>query len=233
MMKRLAEFLTQMVASDRGGSSQLLGTSRRRFLEQCVCAAGLGSVDQNVAHIRREDFLSWLKQLKYPQWHLGDLFSRLSLDGSNQLTPDDLTSAFGRGLVSPNRPRLKETPKELHKTDVTYDDPRHRAKVQKTRSACVESVKLGKGRANKNRKPTQPSHQTGWYTDAQSNSKCLNRPDFCGIVHERVNAKGRSHLSRTQSHQVFSRCTDSPIAPGRKPSGQILADFSVDARPPQ
>jgi len=225
VMQRLAEFLVQMVASKRVVSFRGQEATRRTRLEQCMWATGLGMASR----ITREDFASWLKQLKYPSWHLGDIFQRLSIDGSNALTLEDFISAFGK--VRQSRPPETPLPEEMQEGDGENGRKASKGKHvnrRASRSACETSVKLGKGRSDKlPLKPVLGLLKSGWFQDHRGDL-CLDRPDHLGHVRDNLQAQGRSKMFQTQSHQVFSHGFDKPFVPSREATYTNLAESSIE-----
>jgi len=193
IIQRLAEFLKQAVAGKQSVSFQDDGAAKTH-IEQCLRAAGL----TKAATLHEREFMSWLKQLRYPRWHVCDLFHRLSVDGSNELTLDDFTNVFGNGPVLPSWPT---GPRQIQ--PVATENAGPRAKAHKMRSACASSVKLGSVRPKKVQKSlsgsqSQPSLQqisSTRYSDV-CNDLSIQRPDFVAIVSDALKPSSQRRASR-------------------------------------
>lgn len=249
MLRRMGEFLAAAAKSDQ---VMELRAGIRGCLERCLKVVGSGTA----VNISPEDFVSLFEVLKYPRWHFGDLFHRLDFDGSNDLTCDDFLAAFGKRERFVERSvqpvdygeTQQRTTRTVHIECGALDGARELAKVRKQSAyeTCgpandnrplrmVESMKMRRCRPKQQRRRTQHHSElllrTCSHTDAKKDVR-HERPDFCGIVREGLDARRQVPSTRNQNHQVFSRSRHpAPVVPGKQP-GQLLAEFFVDTSRP-
>lgn len=215
LLERLTTFFNQQSISQRavgvtpGDSPKPDQGSRRQRLEKAFRAMGMST--GKAALITPMVFVNLLTQLQYQEWHVRDIFHRLDLDGSGEITINEFTA-----FLMPFMPVRKPKPAKIE----PLGSEERRQKVESGVSAMKSSAKIDKSVARLSISQSLPPSPTP-ASDLEKlrNSSMLNRdrPDFCSIIRDSLQQmqKDRPHseLRQRGHHHFSSALTESTFLP--------------------
>lgn len=155
------------------------------------------------------DFFGGLSRLRYPEWHLNDLWHRLDIDNSGELTIAEFTAFI---MKDPPSRHIKAAP-------IIPLGTEERRKKLNNRSEMALSTKLVPSPAQKITSPLLKAKRdnrlfdTPWESFSHSPTESpqfrLNRPDYLGIVEANVRC-GSSELRHRGRHVLTVSSESSP-----------------------
>jgi len=185
--------------------------------------------------IKCPDFLDALPRVRYHEWHINDLWSRLDTDVSGLVTIGEFTAFL---LKDP--PKIKEKPTPV----VPLGSEERRKKLENPRLGMTTSTKLllaenplstqsevkaaGPRLKEKRKNPLFDSPWETLVSPTGSSEIRLNRPDYLGIVQANIKAGGSElrhrgrHVLTVSSEPQLDFCSSVPSA---------LGNFQCEPRP--